>query len=154
MNNNKPAKRVDIVTVKLVREASVLYKDRTINSPADSANLLEQFLKDEDRERFMVLCLDTKNQPTAIHTVSIGTLNSSIVHARETFKVAILANSNSIIIAHGHPSSGDPTPSQEDLEVTKRLVEAGKILGIQVLDHIIIGSNSKYISFKEKGILD
>ena len=151
--NNKPAKRVDIVTVKLVREASVLYKDRTINSPADSANLLEPFLKDEDRECFLVICLDTKNQPTAIHTVSIGTLNSSLVHPREVFKVALLANSNTVILAHNQPS-GDPFPSQEDREVTRRLVEAGKILGIEVLDHIIIGSNSKYVSFKEKGILD
>lgn len=151
--NNKPAKRVDIVTVKLVREASVLYKDRTINSPADSANLLEPFLKDEDRECFLVICLDTKNQPTAIHTVSIGTLNSSLVHPREVFKVALLANSNTVILAHNHPS-GDPTPSREDREVTSRLFEAGKILGIEVLDHIIIGSNSKYVSFKEKGILD
>lgn len=151
--NNKPAKRVDIVTVKLVREASVLYKDRTINSPADSANLLEPFLKDEDRECFLVICLDTKNQPTAIHTVSIGTLNSSLVHPREVFKVALLANSNTVILAHNHPS-GDPMPSREDREVTSRLVEAGKVLGIEVLDHIIIGSHSKYVSFKEKGILD
>ena len=153
MNNNKPAKRVDIVTVKLVRESSVLYKDRTIDSPADSVNLLEQFLKDEDRERFMVLCLDTKNQPTAIHTVSIGTLNSSVVHPREVFKVAILANSNAIILGHNHPS-GLTDPSRQDVEVTQRLVEAGKVLGIEVLDHIIIGSNSRYVSFKEKGILD
>jgi len=153
MNNNKPAKRVDIVTVKLVRESSVLYKDRTIYSPADSVNLLEQFLKDEDRERFMVLCLDTKNQPTAIHTVSIGTLNSSVVHPREVFKVAILANSNAIILGHNHPSELTD-PSRQDVEVTQRLVEAGKVLGIEVLDHIIIGSNSRYVSFKEKGILD
>lgn len=152
--NNKPAKRVDIVTVKLVREASVLYKERTINSPADSANLLEPFLKDEDRECFLVICLDTKNQPTAIHTVSIGTLNSGIVHAREVFKVAILANSNAVILGHNHPSGLADPPSREDVEVTRRLVEAGKILGIEVLDHIIIGSNSRYVSFKEKGILD
>ena len=152
--DNKPAKRVNIVSVKLVRESSVLYKERTINSPSDSANLLEPFLKDEDRECFLVICLDTKNQPTAIHTVSIGTLNSSLVHPRETFKPAILSNSNSVILAHNHPSSGDPTPSHEDHEVTHRLVEAGKILGIEVLDHIIIGSNSRYISFKEKGILN
>lgn len=151
--NHSPAKRVDIVSIKMVREATVLYQNRTINSPGDSANLLEPFLKDQDRECFLVICLDTKNQPTAIHTVSIGTLNSSLVHPRELFKVAILSNCSSLIIAHNHPS-GDPTPSKEDMEVTKRLVEAGKILGIEVLDHIIIGSNSRFISFKERGILD
>jgi len=151
--NTKPAKRINIVSVKLVREASVLYQNRTINSPTDSATLLQPFLQDEDRECFLVICLDTKNQPTAIHTVSTGTLNSSLVHPRELFKVAILANSSTLIVAHNHPS-GDPTPSREDMEVTKRLVEAGKILGIEVLDHIIIGSNSRYLSFKEKGLLD
>jgi len=145
-----PAKRVNIVTIKIVREAGVLYQNRTINSPSDSANLLEPFLKDEDRECFLVVCLDTKNQPTAIHTVSIGTLNSSLVHPREVFKVALLANSNALILAHNHPS-GEPKPSQEDLEVTRRLVEAGKILGIEVLDHIIIGSNSRFVSLKERG---
>lgn len=150
MEKKLPAKRVNIVTIKIVREASVLYQNRTINSPSDSANLLEPFLKDEDRECFLVVCLDTKNQPTAIHTVSIGTLNSSLVHPREVFKVALLANSNALILAHNHPS-GEPKPSQEDLEVTRRLVEAGKILGIEVLDHIIIGSNSRFVSLKERG---
>lgn len=147
------AKRVSIVSLKMIRESSVLYQNRTINSPADSANLLEQFLENCDRECFLVLALDVKHQPTAIHTVSVGTLNSSLVHPREVFKMAILGNAGSIILAHNHPS-GDPTPSKEDMEVTKRLVEAGKILGIEVLDHIIIGSNSRYVSFKEKGILD
>lgn len=150
MEKKLPAKRVNIVTIKIVREAGVLYQNRTINSPSDSANLLEPFLKDEDRECFLVVCLDTKNQPTAIHTVSIGTLNSSLVHPREVFKVALLANSNALILAHNHPS-GEPKPSQEDLEVTRRLVEAGKILGIEVLDHIIIGSNSRFVSLKERG---
>ncbi|GAB6152580.1 hypothetical protein JCM17380_13300 [Desulfosporosinus burensis] len=150
MEKKLPAKRVNIVTIKIVREGSVLYQNRTINSPSDSANLLEPFLKDEDRECFLVVCLDTKNQPTAIHTVSIGTLNSSLVHPREVFKVALLANSNALILAHNHPS-GEPKPSQEDLEVTRRLVEAGKILGIEVIDHIIIGSNSRFVSLKERG---
>lgn len=151
--SNQAAKRVNIVTIKLVRETSVLYQNRTINSPSDSANLLEEFLENSDREKFLVLCLDTKQQPTTIHTVSVGTLNSSLVHPREVFKVAILSNSNAIILAHCHPS-GLPEQSREDVEVTKRLVQAGKILGIEVLDHIIIGSNSRFISFKEKGILD
>jgi len=146
----KVAKRVDIVSIKMVREATVLYQNRTINSPHDALELIEPFLQDEDRECFLVVCLDTKNQPTAISVVSIGTLNSSLVHPREVFKVAILANANGIILSHNHPS-GDPTPSHVDKEVTNRLIEAGKVLGIEILDHVVIGSNHRYVSLKERG---
>ena len=149
---NSQAKRVNIVTLKMVRESSVLYQNRKINSPKDAVDLLEPFLTDEDRERFMVLCLDTKNQPTTIHTISVGSLNSSLVHPRELFKIAILGNSASVVLSHNHPS-GDPTPSREDIEVTNRIYEAGKILGIEVLDHVIIGSNSRFISLKERGLI-
>ena len=148
--NHSPAKRVDIVSIKMVREATVLYQNRTINSPGDALELIEPFLQDEDRECFLVVCVDTKNHPTAISIVSIGTLNSSLVHPREVFKVAILANANGIILSHNHPS-GDPTPSREDQEVTNRLIEAGKVLGIEILDHVVIGSNHRYISMKERG---
>lgn len=150
--NNKPAKRVDIVSIKLVREASIMYQNRTINSPNDALELIKPFLQDEDRETFLVVCLDTKNQPTALNIVSIGTLNSSLVHPREVYKIALLANSNGIIIAHNHPS-GDPTPSQEDIEVTRRLIEAGGILGITVMDHVIVGSDHRFVSLKERGLL-
>jgi len=146
----KPAKRVDIVSIKLVREASVLYQNRTINSPQDAVELVKPFLQDKDRECFLVVCVDTKNQPTAINVISIGTLNSSLVHPREVFKVAILANAKAIILAHNHPS-GDATPSHEDKEVTHRLIEAGKVLGMEILDHIIIGSDNRFISLKERG---
>lgn len=78
---------------------------------------------------------------------------SSLVHPREVFKAAILANSDGIILSHNHPT-GDPTPSREDMEVTKRLVEAGGIVGIEVIDHVVIGDNGKYVSFKERGIFD
>ena len=152
MSNNQ-AKRVNIVTLKMVRESSILYQNRRIDSPSDAVDLLEPFLADEDREKFIVLCLDTKNQPTTIHTISIGSLNSSLVHPRELFKIAILGNSNAVVLSHNHPS-GDPTPSREDIEVTNRLQEAGKILGIEVLDHVIIGSNSRFISLKERGLMN
>ena len=151
--SNTQAKRVSIVTLKMVRESSVLYQNRRIDSPRDAVDLLEPFLANEDREKFMVLCLDTKNQPTTIHTISIGSLNSSLVHPRELFKVAILGNSNAVVLSHNHPS-GDPTPSREDIEVTNRLQEAGKILGIEVLDHVIIGSNSRFVSLKERGLMN
>lgn len=143
------AKRVNIVSVKLVKEASILYKNRRIRSPQDSYELFRDYLGDVDREHFVVVCLDTKNQPTNISTVHIGSLNASIVHPREVMKTAILSNAASIICCHPHPS-GDPTPSPEDIEVTERLVEVGRIVGIEVIDHIILGDD-RYVSLKEKG---
>ncbi|KDE45991.1 DNA repair protein RadC [Geobacillus sp. CAMR12739] len=122
----QPAKRVNIVSLKLVRESSVLYKERHVKSPEDAYKLLKPFLADADQEVVVVVCLDTKNQPTAIHVCHVGSLNASIVHPREVFKSAILANAASILVAHNHPST-DPTPSGEDIEVTRRLVEAGRI---------------------------
>jgi DNA repair protein RadC len=150
-NREQPAKRVNIVSLKLVRESSLLYKDRCVRSPEDGYNLLKQFLGEADREHFIVVCLDTKNQPTAINICHIGSLNASIVHPRECFKSAILSNAASILVGHNHPS-GKCDPSKEDIEVTRRLVEAGKIIGIDVLDHIIVGED-KYVSLKEKGFV-
>ncbi|BCA35673.1 DNA repair protein RadC [Bacillus thuringiensis] len=146
---NQPAKRVDIVKLKMVKESSLLYKGRRVKSPEDASLLFKQFLDGADREYFIVLCLDIKNQPTAINVCHIGSLNSSIVHPREVLKPAIISNAASIIVAHNHPSN-DPTPSREDLEVTKRLMEAGKVVGIDVLDHLIVCEES-FISLKEKG---
>ncbi|WP_336765636.1 JAB domain-containing protein [Paenibacillus sp. USHLN196] len=148
---NTSAKRVNIVSIKLVKESSVLYQKRTIRSPQDAYELMKDFLEDKDREHFIVVSLDTKNQPTNINVSSIGTLNSALVHPREIFKAAIAANACSIMCFHNHPS-GEVTQSQQDVEVTKRLVEAGKILGIEVLDHIIVGEGN-YTSLKEKGYI-
>lgn len=149
---DKSAKRVNIVSIKMVRESTLNYQPRKINSAQDVAELAGEFLLEADREKFLLICLDTKNQPTHINIVSIGTLNASTVHPREIFKVAILANSAAIILAHNHPS-GDPAPSVEDIEVTKRLVEAGEILGIRVLDHVIVGEQDRYVSFKERNYI-
>lgn len=146
-----PAKRVDIVSVRLVKETSLLYKNRSIRSPEDGYDLFKQFLGELDREYFVVMCLDVKNQPTAINICHIGSLNASIVHPREVMKTAILSNSASILVAHNHPS-GQPEPSPEDIDVTKRLAEAGKIMGIELIDHLIIGEN-RFISLKEKGYM-
>lgn len=145
----QPAKRVDIVSVKLVKESSMLYKQRRVRSPQDSYELFRDYLGDVDREHFVVACLDTKNQPTNISTVHIGSLNASIVHPREVLKTAILSNAASIICCHPHPS-GDPTPSPEDIEITERLAAACNLLSIELLDHIIMGDNT-FISLKEKG---
>lgn len=143
------SKRVNIVSIKLVKESSMLYKQRRVRSPQDSYELFRDYLGEVDREHFVVACLDTKNQPTNISTVHIGSLNASIVHPREVLKTAILSNAASIICCHPHPS-GDPTPSPEDIEITERLAAACKILSIELLDHIIIGDD-KFISLKEKG---
>lgn len=145
-------KRVDIVTIKMVKEKSIKYENRKITSPSDAETLCRNFLENSDREQLIAISLDTKNQPTNINVVSIGSLNSSIVHPREVFKLAILSNANSIIIAHNHPS-GDATPSREDINITKRLKECGELIGINLIDHIIIGDDERFVSLKEKGII-
>lgn len=122
-----------------------------INSPSDVADLVMEDMRNLDREHFRIMHLSTRNNVLGISAVSVGSLNSSIVHPRECFKEAIRRNANSIILLHNHPS-GDPAPSREDLDITKRLTEGGKILGIEVLDHIIIG-DKRYVSLKEQGII-
>lgn len=151
-NNPTPAKRIELVTLKMVRESSMLYDQRKISSPLDAQLLVRSLLEDADREMFVTVCLDTKHQPTHISVTSVGSLNSSITHPREIFKTCILSNAAALICAHNHPS-GDPTPSQEDIDITKRLVSAGKILGVELLDHIIIGSGSRYTSLREQGVI-
>lgn len=122
-----------------------------IKSANDVCNLMMEEVRYLKKEIFKAILLDTKNQVLKVVDVSIGSLNSSIVHPREVFSEAVKCGCNSIIFVHNHPS-GDPTPSAEDLQTTQRLESAGNILGIKVLDHIIIG-DGKYISFKEKGFM-
>ncbi|WP_332236837.1 JAB domain-containing protein [Sporolactobacillus sp. KGMB 08714] len=147
----KSSKRVSVISLRVVKEKSILYSNRFIRSPEDSYQCIKPFLECRDREYFIVVSLDTKNQPMSVNICHIGNLNFSIVHPREVFKAAILSNSCSIIVAHNHPS-GIVEPSQEDKEITKRLVSAGNIIGIEVLDHIII-SDDKYLSFKEQRLI-
>ncbi|MFZ3076424.1 MAG: DNA repair protein RadC, partial [Psychrobacter glacincola] len=122
-----------------------------IRSPKDISILLMEEMRHLDREQFRTVLLNTKNQVLETEVVSVGSLNSSIVHPREVFKNPIKKSAAALILVHNHPS-GDPTPSREDIEVTKRLTEAGKILGIDILDHIIIGDN-RYSSLKEKDLI-
>lgn len=122
-----------------------------INSPSDVADLVMEEMRSLDREHFRIMHLSTRNNVLGISAVSVGSLNSSIVHPRECFKEAIRRNANSVILLHNHPS-GDPTPSREDLDITRRLTEGGKILGIEILDHVIIGEK-RYVSLKEQGII-
>jgi DNA repair protein RadC len=121
-----------------------------ISSPADVERLLRGRIAHLDRENFVVVLLNTKNEVIETSTVSVGTLGASLVHPREVFKPAVRASAASVILAHNHPS-GKVEPSQEDREVTKRLGEAAGILGIEVLDHVIVGDG--YFSMKEHGML-
>jgi DNA repair protein RadC len=154
INGIGQAKAVQIMAaVEIGRRISNLaYDDRySIRSPEDGANYVMNDMRFLSQEHFVCLYLNTKNQVLHKQTIFIGSLNASIVHPREVFKEAFRRSAASIICIHNHPS-GDPTPSREDIEVTKRLVECGKIIGIEVLDHLIIGEK-KYVSLKEKGYL-
>ena len=143
--------RIEIVQIQMVKEATLNYTGQTISNPDMASEIVRNFLGCKDREVFGSLCVDTKNVPTNISTISIGSLNSTTVHPREVYKTAILSNAAGIIIFHNHPS-GNPEPSQTDIDITKRIADAGDILGISLLDHIILG-DSQYVSFKEKMLL-
>jgi len=120
---------------------------KQIKNSKDVYDYIYPKLCDKDREYFIVLHLDTKNRIIKDEVVSIGTLNSSIIHPREVFKLAVKESAYAIILVHNHPS-GDPEPSEEDKQVTERLIECGNLLGIHVLDHIVVGGNN-YWSSKE-----
>lgn len=122
-----------------------------IRSPSDVATLLSEELRYLQQEHFVALFLNTKNRVIGRETLSVGSLNAAIVHPREVFRAAVKRSAASIICAHNHPS-GDPAPSAEDVALTHRLAEAGQIMGIEVLDHIIIGDRN-YVSLKERGDL-
>ena len=145
-------KRVQVVRVEMVKERAVRFATNLVRTPQDAASILAGFLAGVDREHFVLMCLDTKNKVNALNVVSVGTLNGAMVHPREVFKPAILANAAAVILGHNHPS-GDTTPSREDKKIVKRLAEVGKILGIEVLDSLIIGDDGDFVSFKEQGLI-
>lgn len=122
-----------------------------VHGPADAASYVMPRFRFERREHFAVLLLNAKNHILALKTISVGTLTSSVVHPREVFQAAIEQSAASVILVHNHPS-GDPAPSGEDLAVTRRMVEAGEIMDIPVLDHVIVGYD-KFISLKEEGMI-
>lgn len=122
-----------------------------IKNPESVVRAIRASIKDKAKEHFKLILLNPRNKIIGISTISIGTLNASLVHPREVFKDAITHSAASVVLAHNHPS-GDPEPSDDDLTITKRLIEAGKILGIEVKDHIIIAKNG-FLSFKEKGLI-
>lgn len=140
--------------LELVKEESHKYEVETrISCPKDIYEVLTKVCRIQcnAEEVFILITLNTKNIVTGYFEVHRGTINTSLVHPREVFKRALLNNASNIMVAHNHPS-GDPNPSKEDIQITERLKEAGNLLGINLLDHIIVGED-KYISLKEKGIL-
>lgn len=149
---------LSILNLRVVKEQEVNYSGKWENKKIDAPekavivaiNVLK--LQENAEESFYIFTLDTKNQITGLFEVSRGSLNTSIVHPREVFKRALLQNANSIILMHNHPS-GDPTPSKDDIAMTDRLIKAGELLGIKILDHIIIGDENNYISFKCDGLM-
>ncbi len=138
--------KIPILTLK---EEYTIYETRPNMSSPEKVYEILKLLMPADKEVFFLLSLNTKNGIIAIRTISIGSLNANIVHPREVFKAAIFDSAAHIIVAHNHPS-GDPTPSREDIEITKKLVETGNIIGITLLDHVIIGENRQF-SMKESG---
>ncbi len=128
---------------QVVREKTFKTENKQISSSDDAKSLFQEWFDEKgyDKEVFVAATLNTKNVVTAIQIVTMGTLDASLVHPREVFRLAIHNNASSVIIAHNHPS-GNPTPSREDIAVTDRIKEAGKIIGINLLDHIVVGSRS------------
>jgi len=139
--------------IALVREPGVKLAGRPqARVPAEAAALLAQYIGEVDREVFVIAMLTIRHRIIGLHTVSVGCLTSSLVHPREVYKPAILAGSAAILAAHSHPS-GDPEPSSEDVALTRRLAAAGELLGIELLDHFILGEAGRFVSLRERGVL-
>jgi DNA repair protein RadC len=136
----------------LVKDESIHYPDDQVATAETVAKVAAGYIGSLDRETLIVLALNTQLHIVGINTVSIGTLDMAYCHPREVYKFAILSNASSIIIAHNHPS-GETKPSQADIELTDRLIKAGELLGITVLDHIIIGLEGRYLSMKKEGLI-
>ena len=138
--------------VRLVREPGTASRVAVkIRGPGDVQRLLRERVQQLDQEAFYIVALDSQSQVRAVHEVSRGILNSSLVHPREVFRAAILAGAAGIILVHNHPS-GDPTPSADDRAVTRQMVDAGRLLDVPVYDHVIL-AGERYVSFAEAGLL-
>ncbi len=136
---------------ELTKRKSRGKQPREIRGPDDVVAIMGVRFRKAQREHFVVLLFNARHEVRSIETVSVGSLNASIVHPREVFKPAIVHSASAIALAHNHPS-GDVTPSEEDLQITRRLKEAGHLLGIDLLDHVIVGKNA-YTSLKERKLL-
>lgn len=147
-----PTRRVAAMRIELVRERSVTYPGTgLVHGPEDLAAVARAFIGNADREVFVAIYLTTKHRITAVEATATGTLNATLVHPRELFKGTLLANAAAVGLAHNHPS-GDHTPSPEDLVLTARLLAAGEVLGIRVIDHVVLGDPG-YVSLRETTML-
>ena len=144
--------RIPMYKIAMIRDGSVCADRTVVSSSRDLSPLLGEYFQEHDREEMLAVLLDAKHKIIGLHTVSIGSQSMSIVHPRETFKAAIVGHAAALILAHNHPS-GDPTPSQEDRALTKRLKEVGELVGIPILDHLVIGDGGRYASFADRGEL-
>lgn len=147
--------RINIYSVELVRESAKIYElNKVVRSPQHAFDIVENVLKlsSKTKEHLVMMSLNTKNECIGLHTIHIGSVNASIIHPRDVLQPAILNNATSFMVFHNHPS-GDVTPSPEDINATKRLAESGQILGIELLDHIIIGTDGRFASLREKGYI-
>ena len=143
---------VPLYTTRLVRERTFTFPTRDqVRSPTDAADVLRAYFEDRDREEFIVIFMDAANTLVGLHVASVGGLAASIVEPRQVFKAAVLANAAAVLLAHNHPS-GNPEPSREDVAVTRQLVEAGKVMGIPVHDHLIVTDHG-HTSLAERGLM-
>ena len=137
--------------IKVVRERPDLGDRVMISRPSDLEPLLEALYQGKEKEYFFSLILDARNRVDSVDLVSIGSLNASLVHPREVYRLPLILSAGSIITSHNHPSQ-DCTPSREDLELVKRLVKAGEVVGVEMVDHLIYGAPGRYLSLKEAGL--
>ena len=155
--DHQPAdKFISVYRVSLVKDKSVSFEKCTISNSVQALQIIRKLIEEHgqpDREQFCVILLNAKNQMTALNIVSTGCLTSTTVHPREVLKPAIIANSSAMILCHNHPSN-DPSPSQEDIAVTRMIVKSAKIIGIQVHEHLIINmEDERYYSFADNGLI-
>jgi DNA repair protein RadC len=143
-----------LACLEMSRRASAWGTSRrkTISTPEDVVELCWPQMRGVDREHFWSIALNTKNQLVRMVEISIGSLNASIVHPRELFREAVRLSAASVVVVHNHPS-GDPSPSGADIQLTRRLVKAGDVLGIEVLDHVIVGDGGEHSSLRELGLM-
>ena len=143
-----PKKKIGIVHLEMVKESQCLYGTGRFHGPKDLVEMIQPMCQKAHQEMVLVCTTNSKLEIQAVEIVAVGGLNACYVDMRDVFKLAVASNAAHIICLHNHPS-GDPEPSYEDSRLTKRLKEAGKILGIQLLDHIILGEAGRYYSFEE-----
>lgn len=142
----------EIQRIKQVKEEVKIYNSTSIKTPEDAYNIAKEFIGEDDREIFFVMCLTTQNKVVAVHRCHVGSVMQSLVSSREVFKPAIKNNASTIMVAHNHPGGGYPKESEADVRMSKKLAEAGEILDIPVLDSIIVG-DFHFVSLKDKGLM-